>query len=354
MQKLGMKQFFEKYQIKDKVIAVGVSGGADSLALALRLKECGKKVVALTVDHGLRKESAKEAAYVAEVMKEQGIEHHILQWEGVKPTHGVEESAREARYHLLFDFCKKHQIWVLATGHHLRDQAETFLLRLARGSGVFGLSGILPVSDREGITVIRPQLDVAPEELRKYLSGKGIRWVEDPMNQDEDFMRVKIRKFLPKLAEIGLNEKRLSETAATLLKTRIFLQQKVDAFIKDHVRLWEETVVALSWNKLKNLPQEVALPVLGQLLQRIGKAPYVSEAEELQRVLENGDQFKGCTLGNCELLVAAKRLWIVPQDRTNRLMPKQEWDAFVKEHPAYRHCGFPYKVRRALKNKMRD
>ena len=349
-----MKQFFEKYQIKDKVIAAGVSGGADSLALALKLKECGKKVVALTVDHGLRKESAKEAAYVAKVMKKQGIEHHILQWKGIKPTHGVEESAREARYQLMFDFCKNHQIKVLATGHHLRDQAETFLLRLARGSGVFGLSGILPVSDREGITVIRPQLSIAPEELREYLKEKNIQWIEDPMNQDEDFMRVKIRKFLPKLAEIGLSEKRLSETASTLLKTRIFLQQKVDAFMKDHVRLWEETVAALSWNKLKNLPQEIALPMLGQLLQRIGNTPYVSEAEELQRVLENGDEFKGCTLGNCELLVAAKRLWVVPQDRTNRLMSKQEWDSFVKEHSVYRHCGFPYKVRRALRDKMRD
>ena len=96
------------------------------------------------------------------------------------------------------------------------------------------------------------------------------------------------------------------------------------------------------------------MPVLGQLLQRIGNTPYVSEAEELQRVLENGDEFKGCTLGNCELLVAAKRLWVVPQDRTNRLMSKQEWDSFVKEHSVYRHCGFPYKVRRALRDKMRD
>ena len=98
-----MQCFFEKYQIKDEVIAAGVSGGADSLALALRLKECGKKVVALTVDHGLRKESAREAEYVAKLMKAQGIEHHILLWKGAKPTRGIEESAREARYQLLFD-----------------------------------------------------------------------------------------------------------------------------------------------------------------------------------------------------------------------------------------------------------
>ena len=218
----------------------------------------------------------------------------------------------------------------MATGHHLRDQAETY-----------------------GIFLIRPQLDIAPESLRDYLRKNGVQWIEDPMNQDEDFARVKIRKFLPKLAEIGLDEKRLSETAATLLRTRSFLQEKVDAFLSNHVRIWDNVVAALSWKRLQQLPQEIAMPVLGQLLQRIGEVSYVPEAAELQRILECGDEFRGCTLGHCELLTAMKRLWIVPQDKTNRLMTRQEWESFVKLHPVYRHCGFPYKVRRALKDKIR-
>ena len=343
-----MKDFFEKYQIKDEVIAVGVSGGADSLALVLRIKEAGKKPIALTVDHGLRSESGKEAEFVAEVMRTNGIEHHILVWEGNKPEVGVEEAARQARYGLMFEFCHKRGISVLATGHHMRDQAETFLLRLQRGSGVFGLSGILPVSERDGVVIIRPQLAVSPEYLREYLQKKGINWIEDPMNQDEDFARVKIRKFLPKLAEIGLDEKKIALTAQTISNTRAFLQKEVDKFVSNNVRWWDGIVVSLSWIKLKELDIEVAMPVLGQLLQKIGKSIYIPEADDILRILMTKGNFKGCTLGNCELFIAAKRLWIVPQDKDNRLMSKKDWDAFVEKFVCYKNAGLPYKVRRAL------
>lgn len=179
--------------MRTKVIAAGVSGGADSLALVLRLKEWGdangKKIVALTVDHGLRSEAAAEAAYVAEVMQRFGIEHHILRWEGEKPVHGIEEAAREARYALIAAWCREAGVRVLATGHHRRDQAETFLLRLIRGSGVSGLSGILPVSERLGLMIIRPQLFDAPDDLKAYLEQCGVAWVEDPSNRNEDFLR---------------------------------------------------------------------------------------------------------------------------------------------------------------------
>ena len=146
-----MIDFFNEHNITESVVAVGVSGGADSLALALMLKDAGKSVVALTVNHCLRKEAQAEAEYVASLMKKHGIEHHILLWnEGAKIAKGIEEAARVARYKLMFDYCKKHKIKVLATAHHMRDQAETFLLRLQRGSGLFGLSAMLPVTEREG------------------------------------------------------------------------------------------------------------------------------------------------------------------------------------------------------------
>ena len=219
-----MKNFFTKYNIAHEIVAVAVSGGADSLALVLRLRDAGINVIALTVDHGLRSESRNEAIYVADVMKKNGIEHHILTWEGEKPTVGIEELARQARYRLMFEFCKLRGVSVLATGHHRRDQAETFLMRLQRGSGVYGLSGILPISKRDGITVIRPQLEDDPENLKDYLRSKKIVWIDDPMNDSEDFLRVKIRKFLPELKKIGIDEKRLADTASVICKTRMFLQ----------------------------------------------------------------------------------------------------------------------------------
>ncbi len=349
-----MKSFLAKYNIADKVVAVGVSGGADSLALVLRLRDAGVRVIALTVDHGLREESRKEADYVANIMQKNGIDHCILTWKGEKPSAGIEELARQARYRLMFDFCKREGISILATGHHRRDQAETFLMRLQRGSGVYGLSGILPVSERDGIVIIRPQLEDDPENLKGYLRAKNIAWIEDPMNDSDDFLRVKIRKFLPELEKIGIDEKRLAETASVICRTRMFLQSNVDLFIKNHVRCWEDIVAALSWKLLNEQPQEIAMLILGQLVKKIGKVEYLPEAAEVGRILTLHDDFKGCTLGNCELFIAAKRLWIIPQDKENQLMSKAEWKNFEEEYPYYKNSGFPYKVRRALKKYMKD
>ena len=130
----ALVQFWLKYNLEDDVIAAGVSGGADSMALVLGLHKLlsaqNKRVVALTVDHGLRAESAQEAAYVAQVMARFGIEHHILVWQGDKPQRGVEEAARAARYALLEEWCLAHHVKTLAVAHHALDQAETFFLRL--------------------------------------------------------------------------------------------------------------------------------------------------------------------------------------------------------------------------------
>ena len=136
-----MFSFFKKYNIEEEKIAVGVSGGADSLALVLLLHEYfskqSKRVIALTVDHGLRRESGDEAQYVASVMKNMGIEHHILEWKGTKPKTAIEETAREARYGLLQDWCKQNEVNVLAIAHHAKDQAE--MLASAIGQKVKGI-----------------------------------------------------------------------------------------------------------------------------------------------------------------------------------------------------------------------
>lgn len=345
-----MREFFNQYGIANEPVAAGVSGGADSLALVLKMHNCGIKVVAITVDHGLRKESRQEAEYVAKIMRQYGIEHHILTWQGDKPTRGVEEAARQARYHLMFEFCKKHGIKYLAIGHHLRDQAETFLLRLARGSGVFGLSGILPQSEREGIIILRPQLDKSPEELREYLKQKNITWVEDPMNQVDDYLRVKIRKFLPLLAqEIGIDEKRLAQTAFTLQQTRFFLQNCRDEFINKYVRRFSPKAVAISLTRLAKADKEIARLVLGELIRQIGNQDYQPEAVALDNILLKKDKFKGCTLGGCELEIASGKLWIIPQDDDTAIMSVEEWQSFAKQHAQYLNSGLPYKVRKAIK-----
>lgn len=351
-----MQNFFETYGILDHVIAAGVSGGADSLALALRLHACGKKVIALTVDHGLRKESREEAEYVARIMAKYGIEHHILTWEGKKPLRGIEEAARQKRYELLFDWCKHHNVATLAVGHHRRDQAETFLLRLQRGSGVDGLSCMAPVSERDRIVLIRPQLYDSPDNLKDYLRQQDVQWVEDASNQCDDFLRVRIRKFLPELEKaIGLSEERLAETAAVLAKTRGYLAEQTNKFVLNRVRSWEEAAVSVSIDAIAELHSEIAFRVLGCLIKKVSQNDYIPQAQEVLRLVEQikEQDFRGCTLGGCEFVVARKRLWIVPEVKTGQVLSVCDWQKCLHILPQYAKADLPYKVRRAIYNKMK-
>ncbi len=346
-----MLDFFKQYQLQNETVAVGVSGGADSLALVLRLKECGIKIVALTVDHKLRPSSSKEAEFVANLMKKYDIEHHILIWEGEKPKRGIEAEARKARYDLLSKWCKKNDIKYLAVGHHRRDQAETFLLRLQRGSGLFGLCGMADIVKQNDICVIRPQLNDSPDYLRKYLSEKNIVWVEDESNQCDDFLRVKIRKFLPELeSKTGISEKRLADTARILRFTRDYLEFEVNKIINNQVRKWSETVFSFSLVNLENLHSEISYRLLAELLRKCGAKDYAPEAEEIFRLMKviKKDDFKGCTLNGCEILKAQKRIWVIPEVRDEFLLAKAEWENFVRVTPQYAKAGLPYKVRRAL------
>ena len=307
--------------------------------------------MALTVDHGLREESRKEAEYVAEVMKKYGIEHHILTWEGEKPISGVETIAREARYDLLQKWCAEHMVRTLAVGHHRRDQAETFLMRLQRGSGLFGLSGILPVSYRGWLKIIRPQLNDDPDDLRDYLKERKIKWVEDPSNQCLDFQRVKVRKFLPKLEEaIGISEERLAETAAVLARTREYVESQVAKFVKNNVRCWNDKIFSLSPEVFADQHDEIRYRVLAQLLQESGGSEYVPEAAAVLRLCAEIDEssFKGATLGGCEVFKAAKRLWIVPEEKSGFVLKRQDWEKCLQDFPQYAKAKLPYKVRRAL------
>ncbi len=351
-----MQKFFETYGITDDIIAAGVSGGADSLALALRLHESGKKVIALTVDHGLRAESRSEAEYVGKVMARYGIEHHILTWEGEKPHSGLEEAARQKRYELLFGWCLKNNVKTLAVGHHRRDQAETFLLRLQRGSGVDGLSCMLPVTERCGVMLIRPQLADDPEELRNYLRRQKVDWMEDASNQCDDFQRVKIRKFLPELERaVGLSAQRLAETAAVLARTRAYLQEQTEKFVAARVRRWEGAAVSVSLEAIAALHPELAFRVLGALIKEIGGRDYAPEAQEILRLSEQlrAPEFRGCTLGGCEFVTVRRRLWIVPEVRDGQVLGVEEWLKCLQNLPQYAKADLPYKVRRAIYNQLK-
>ena len=248
-------------QIKPQTqIAAACSGGADSLAMTILLAE-NYKVTALIVDHALRKESASEALATSKILTKFGIENHILTHKGKKPKANLQEAAREIRYKLLIDFCKKNKIKQLATAHHADDNAETFLLRLSRGSGVDGLSGIAANTQMEDITILRPVLSYTKTELEDFLKKKKIKWVEDPTNKTDKYKRNQLRHALDKLEDKELITKRINEAALNLARARDFLEQETKKAYKSGFKS-----MALDAKKFAKLHDEIAFRLLVKII----------------------------------------------------------------------------------------
>ena len=169
-------------------LAVAVSGGGDSMALAILAdqwaRDRGGAVTALIVDHALRPGSADEAAMAGRWLKARRIARQVLVWSGPKPGTGRQEAAREARYALLTDWCRSKGVLHLLLAHHLEDQAETLLLRLGRGSGADGLAAMAALAESAALRFCRPLLGTAPARLRAFLEAEGQPWIEDPSNRD--------------------------------------------------------------------------------------------------------------------------------------------------------------------------
>ena len=228
--------------------ALAVSGGGDLVALmhlaADWLKSRGLPLArgsVLVVDHGLRAGSANDAAAAAAWARALGFAAHILRWRGAKPRSNVEDGARNARYRLLGDWCRANGIGNLLLAHTRDDQAETFLLRLGRGSGVDGLSAMrgrapFPLAGYDGVEIVRPLLDFGRDELRAGLAARGIAWIDDPMNEDPRFARIRIRQAMPALEAAGLSAVRIVQAAKHLARAREALDAGTETFLARHVR----------------------------------------------------------------------------------------------------------------------
>jgi len=257
-------------------LALAVSGGPDStglMALVARWASGNPRapsVSVLTVDHGLRPESAGEAELVCRQAGRLGLPCRVLRWRGEKPASGIQQAAREARYRLMGEWCAEHGA-ALVTAHTLEDQAETFLMRLARGSGVDGLSSMAAVSRTGGGTpLLRPCLGVSGRRLAATARAAGLEWVNDPSNRDTSYERVRMRKLLPLLAEHGLSAEAMALSASRLGRARGALEKAADEFVAAHVTChpqgWGEVELAA----LLEAPEEVRLRVLARMARAFG------------------------------------------------------------------------------------
>lgn len=286
-------------------IALALSGGPDSMALCHMLSHAGMfDVHAITVDHGLRADSADEAAQVQAWVKDwPRITHTILRWDGDKPDARVMEEARRARYALMAAYCRDNAISHLFVAHHRDDQAETFLIRLAAGSGLDGLAGMRTQQVMEnGLVLVRPFLSFGKDRLFATCAARQIPFVTDPSNVKVDYLRPRLRAARAALEEEGLSNKRLSVTAARLARAREALEA-ISAQAYAACRSAEDAHSTIfDFERFQEYPAEIRLRLLLMAMDRLHPArdyaPRMEKAEDLLHALENPD-FKGRTLGGC-------------------------------------------------------
>jgi tRNA(Ile)-lysidine synthase len=301
--------------------AVAVSGGGDSVALMLLLAQYAKHArreapVVLTVDHGLRETSAKDAKAVVKMAAEIGLKAHALTWKGAVPKSDIEAEARSARYRLMGEWLVAHEIPALYVAHTMEDQAETFLLRLARGSGLDGLSAMrviapYPMPGFPGLMVVRPLLDMARAPLRDFLRAKKQAWLEDPMNADPRFARSKLRAAWPQLEALGLSAQRVSDAAEHLGRAREALDDMTAALLLRAAR-FDEAGALLDSVRLKMAPREVGLRALASLLSRVSGETYRPRFGKLERLFDairDGSLGGGATLHGCIVAPASRTAW---------------------------------------------
>lgn len=312
--------FMDKY--KDTKMAVAVSGGVDSMCLLYWLYEFGADIVCLHVNHRLRPEADTETDYVKDVCKKLNIPCHIFYWNDEKPENGLEAAAREARYKMMTDFCHENGIEYLLTAHQSDDQIETFLMNLSRGSGLYGLAAMMPESERDGIKILRPLLEVSRNEIKKYCDDNNIKYFVDSMNVDEHYTRVKIRKNRHLLNDdLGISDTRLLLAIQNLSRTRQWMDKYIEARIEMVIRSWG-ALFAESF--LFDEAEEIRLKFLGTLIQRIGGDIYQVRLNSLQMALSKLSADCKFTLGHCTIRRLNDRILIVPEGKRTSFRKRHE------------------------------
>ncbi len=269
-------------------LAVAVSGGADSMALALLAARWAQArqgtVMALTVDHGLRAASAGEAAQVGTWLAARGIAHSVLPWTGPKPATAIQAAARAARYGLLLDRCRDEGILHLLVAHHRADQAETVALRRARGSGTRGLAAMAAVMPTNDARVLRPLLDVSKARLVATLAAMGQSWIEDPSNSNTAFERVRARASLAEPGGAGPSADELVRLAAAAAEGRKALDADVAGFLAAAAIVSPAGFVRVASRPLSALREPLGLEVLAAILKTVGGTLYPPRGEALARL----------------------------------------------------------------------
>lgn len=310
-------------------IGVAVSGGSDSLALLHLLQDWGRSPLCVaTVDHGLRKEAAEEAAYVARICAALDIPHDTLRWGSWDGRGNLQDQALQGRYKLLAKWGRKRKATLVALGHQRDDVAETFLMRLTRRSGVDGLAAMQSRFTRHDQRFDRPLLEVRRDDLRAYLSDKQVKWIDDPSNDDPLFDRVKMRQAMGVLADLGLDADTLADVAGNLRAERHALEYAAYD-VADKISVEDGGDVVLNKQRLLLADPTLQRRVLNGALRWVASARYAPRHDALMDLSEAIGLGQSRTLHGCQITVDAQNVRIGRElnaiwDTVAR--PSQLWD----------------------------
>jgi tRNA(Ile)-lysidine synthase len=318
------RQFFAPWKGATALV-LAVSGGPDSVALMWlvarwrRALTRGPRLVAVTVDHGLRTDAGREARDVKRLAKSLDLEHRTLRWRGTKPATGLPAAAREARYALLATAARASGAGHVMTAHTRDDQAETLLMRLLRGSGIAGLAAMARESERDGVLLARPLLEISKAQLLATLAKAGIGFADDPTNRDLAFTRPRLRALMPALAEEGGDARNLARLASRLARANAAVDVLADG-AERYLMLRDPAAAhdGFDAQAFAGLPEEIRLRILMRAIDRcahegsaeLGKVETLLTA--LDRAMGQGEGRLKLTLAGAAVTLARGRIHVRP------------------------------------------
>lgn len=299
-------------------VAVAVSGGSDSMGalyvMARAAQQHGFALHAVTVDHALRAESAQEAAGVAQTCAGLGVPHQVLVWDHGTIAGNLMDAARRARYGLMADWAVGQGISHIVLGHTADDQAETFLMGLARKAGIDGLVGMQTHWDQGGVRFVRPFLATTREALRDVLNGLGVRWIDDPSNENDKYTRVKARRALTALKPLGITVGTLADVMANLGRAQAALgtATRNAAARLCTTQAGEVILDRREWNQTG---QEEQRRLLIAALRWISGAGYTPRGSGVLRVMVAIEHGRDTTFAGCRIRMSGAAFRVVREPK---------------------------------------
>ena len=304
-----LSNIFQKFKInldnlKKKNYVVAVSGGPDSLALAALTKAYAhhkkSKFHYVLVDHNLRKNSFKEANEVKNLLKKEKISLKVFS-NRKNITNNIQAKARNLRYEILLNFCKKNKVKILLTAHNLEDQVETFFIRLSRGSGIKGLSAMRPLSKMNAsVNLYRPLLDVKKKFLIKISKSIFGKYFKDPSNKDLKYLRTKIRTLKKPLEKSGIKYEQIFRSIQNLSLSEATLAGFFNKTFKKLIRKRNKEIL-INFQKFKELNNDIKIALINEAIKQLKKNYYDLRSKKVQKLISSLSKkgFKKSTLGGC-------------------------------------------------------